>query len=197
MNEPEEVVHIIIPPDKAPEIIKNVGRIYLRDCVCRIRQKNCPPGDWEVCLLFEGAPDSDLQDARVISLAEGLALLGVTAGRGAISTLFYTQDRHKLTELCNCCTCCCSPLHHMVTEQDYGTYLRSEYVAFTNHGLCQACGVCEPACPFTARQVVNSDLQFVDERCFGCGRCVDECPEAAIRLEKVSGRGVPIPGLQG
>ena len=36
---------------------------------------------------------------------------------------------------------------------------------------------------------------LMDERCFGCGRCIASCPEGAIRLEFQAGRGVPIPSV--
>jgi ferredoxin len=38
-------------------------------------------------------------------------------------------------------------------------------------------------------------VHVMDERCFGCGRCIASCPEDAIRLEFQAGRGVPIPGV--
>jgi Pyruvate/2-oxoacid:ferredoxin oxidoreductase delta subunit len=196
MDETEQVDHIIIPPEKAPEVLKGVGAIYLRDCVCRVRAKKCPPENWEVCLLFESAPAGDLQDCRKISKERALELLGTTAQRGAIFTLFYTQAGHKLTELCSCCTCCCSPLQNKVSEGNYAEYLRSNYVAATDEALCLACGSCEPACPFEARRVENGYLQLAEERCFGCGQCIDECPEEAVRLEMEPGRGVQIPGLE-
>jgi ferredoxin len=39
----------------------------------------------------------------------------------------------------------------------------------------------------------EATIKFSNERCFGCGRCIDECPEDAIHLEKTPGRGIPIP----
>jgi electron transport complex protein RnfB len=196
MNETGRVAHIIIPPQKASEILTQVGVIYLRDCICRVRARNCPPEYWEVCLLFDGASEDDLAEATIIPLERAQALLAQTARRGVIYTLFYTELDQALTELCSCCTCCCAPLRKIVDEGHYDEYLRSGYVATTDPEICLACGSCEPACPFGARWVEDSTLKFAEIRCFGCGRCVTVCPEAAIQLERQPGRGVPIPGLE-
>lgn len=189
----EAINRLIIPPDKAREIVAQADRIYLRDCPCRARERACPPEAWEVCLLFEGASADDLRDARPITTEGALRVLKTTAERRLINQLFYKETTHELTELCSCCTCCCFPLRRVKREANYGEELRSGYVAVTDPELCVACGECEESCFFEARFIEDGTLHLVDERCFGCGRCVESCPEGAISLEFQAGRGVPIP----
>ncbi|MBN1976878.1 MAG: 4Fe-4S binding protein, partial [Anaerolineae bacterium] len=55
--------------------------------------------------------------------------------------------------------------------------------------------LCLDSCFFEARQLKGGVLSLIDERCFGCGRCIGSCPGGAIRLESQPGRGVPIPFL--
>ena len=117
MNETEAVIHIIIPPEQAPAILQQVEDIYLRDCVCRVREQNCPKDMWEVCLLFEHAPQNDLDESKKIPIAEAEELLKITSQRNAIFTLFFTEKKHQITELSSCCTCCCSPLNSKLKER--------------------------------------------------------------------------------
>ena len=146
-----------------------------------------------LCLLFTTV--LSYQARAPLSLDLALGIIETTGKRGAIFTLFYTQESHRLTELCSCCTCCCAPLREKVAERNYSNYQRSDYMAATDDALCMACGCCEQACPFEARQVEDGLLNFNEERCFGCGQCIDACTVGAIILEREPGRGIPIPGL--
>lgn len=184
---------MIIPPDKAWEIVSSAGKAYLRECPCRVLAQNCPRDTWEVCLLFENASQEELRGTRPISTAEALSILETAAGRRAIHNLFYTHHGQKVTEICSCCTCCCRPLRRMKAEGNYSTQLRSEYVAVTDPELCIGCGSCEESCFFAARWAEDGTLHLTEEQCFGCGRCIESCTEGAIQLERKIGRGIEIP----
>lgn len=110
MYESESIDRIIIPPVETQEIVRRAPNIYLRNCVCRERAKFCPPETWEVCLLFESAPQDALEKARTITQEEALTILHTALSRKVIYNLFYTHTTQKITELCSCCICCCSPL---------------------------------------------------------------------------------------
>lgn len=193
MHESERIDHIIIPRAKAWEIVGRAENIYLRDCPCRKRRRACPRDEWEVCLLFDAASQDDLCEARPITSDEALTLLRITAERGTINQLFYTRKARQVTEICSCCTCCCVPLRELEQKGNYDEWLRTDYVAVTDAARCAACGLCEESCFFSARSVIDGELHFGEERCFGCGRCIPECPEGAIALKVQAGRGVPIP----
>jgi ferredoxin len=184
---------IIIPPARALEIIVQANKVYLRKCPCRVQEQNCPPDTWEVCMLFESASPDDLLNTRPISTAEALSIFTTAARRNPIYNLFYTHSEGNITELCSCCTCCCHPLNRMKAKANYSEELRSEYIAVTDPLLCMACGACEESCIFEARWTEDGTLHLMERQCFGCGRCIDSCPQGAIRLEREIGRGVPIP----
>ncbi len=193
MSEPEIINRLIIPPEEAEKLVAGAGQVYLRECPCRSEKQACPRDKWEVCLLFEDAPDQDRQQARAVSSDEAVRVVKLTSERGDVHQLFYSQDSMRPRELCNCCTCCCVPLREAKEKGDYADQLRSGYVAVTDPALCDACGSCLASCFFEARQLEGDSLTLIDERCFGCGRCVAGCPQDAIRLEFQPGRGVPIP----
>jgi ferredoxin len=146
-------------------------------------------------MLFEHASEKDRQQAKEIAADEALRIIRMTTARGDIHQVFYFQDGARPFELCNCCTCCCFPLREAKEKDDYAEQLRCGYVAATDAALCTGCGSCLESCFFEARQLEDGVLHLIEERCFGCRRCVAACPEDAIRIEFQAGRGVPIPSV--
>jgi ferredoxin len=50
---------------------------------------------------------------------------------------------------------------------------------------CTGCGLCIPACPEGALQIIDGKARLVsDLMCDGLGACIGECPEGAIAIEK-------------
>jgi len=50
---------------------------------------------------------------------------------------------------------------------------------------CTGCGVCIPACPEGALQIIDNKARLVsDLMCDGLGACIGECPEGAIEIEE-------------
>jgi Na+-translocating ferredoxin:NAD+ oxidoreductase subunit B len=193
MCEMDNVARIIIPPEEAKKILRRTEKIYLRNCPCRVSTGSCSTNQLDVCMLFDGASQDDLLEGHSISQREALLIMEDIAASRLIHNLFYNHDTGELVELCNCCTCCCEPLHDLKENGDYDRQIRSEYIAVTDELLCKGCGTCLESCYFEARQLIEGSMKLVDERCFGCGRCIDTCPEKAIRLEVQFGRGIPIP----
>ncbi len=192
MKEQRSISHVVIPPEKARQIVSRVEKAYLRACVCREKEKGCPTDWWEVCLLFDNAPADDLRDTREISSHKAHELLSTTAERGSVYRLFFWKDDHSITELCSCCNCCCSPHRKLMEKGNFEDQLRSPYLAVTDEELCLVCGDCINVCPFDARSIERDEIVLDEIRCFGCGRCLDECPQAAIQLESFEGRGMDL-----
>lgn len=50
---------------------------------------------------------------------------------------------------------------------------------------CDGCGLCVPACPEEALQIINGKAKLVKESfCDGLGACLGECPRGAITIEE-------------
>ena len=48
---------------------------------------------------------------------------------------------------------------------------------------CTGCGSCVEACPSEAITIENDKAKIDLEECVECESCLDECPEGAISLE--------------
>ena len=51
-----------------------------------------------------------------------------------------------------------------------------------NNEKCTGCGLCVDACPVEAICLENDKAKVDADKCMDCGRCVEECPNQAIRI---------------
>jgi len=47
---------------------------------------------------------------------------------------------------------------------------------------CTGCGSCVDVCPVDALKLENDKAKVYEDTCIDCGTCVDECPVEAIEL---------------
>ncbi|WP_174589837.1 4Fe-4S binding protein [Methanocella conradii] len=57
-------------------------------------------------------------------------------------------------------------------------------VAKVDEEKCVGCGTCVDTCPEAAIELVDEVAHVDEERCQECGDCVEACPTEAITLEK-------------
>jgi len=48
---------------------------------------------------------------------------------------------------------------------------------------CDGCGICVQICPMDALRMKDTKPHMRYDECWYCGACVDDCPQQAIRLE--------------
>ena len=47
---------------------------------------------------------------------------------------------------------------------------------------CNGCGLCVDACPLQVISLENDKAKVDQDACTECGQCVDECPNKAISV---------------
>lgn len=52
----------------------------------------------------------------------------------------------------------------------------------TDLGLCSQCGESAQVCYFKARRMIEGELCEEKELCYGCGLCLEVCPEDCIQM---------------
>ena len=108
-------------------------------------------------------------------------LLEESDRRGLVHQIIYFPNPLFYYVVCNCCPCCCVIMNKFL-KTGSPQMIKSDFIAFTNMNKCSNCGICEQSCNFGARKLVNNNLSFFKDYCFGCSLCVSECPEKAIIL---------------
>ena len=55
-------------------------------------------------------------------------------------------------------------------------------VAVVNNDKCTGCGTCVDICPAASIELANDKAVVDASACVDCETCVDECPESAIHM---------------
>jgi ferredoxin len=175
------------PFESAAEIVRSAKAWGVTDCLCRQQQAligNPCDHPLDVCMVFSQVPDvfDGSPDVRALTLEEALA----TLRRAAESGLVHSVSNHQkelpyLWYICNCCTCCCGILRGIKDLGIANVIASSAFVNQVDNDRCTGCGLCIDACPFDA-MTLESVAQVDPVRCVGCGVCVLTCPEEALVL---------------
>ena len=69
----------------------------------------------------------------------------------------------------------------------------STYLAHIDEEKCIGCGTCVEICPIDAIEIMDTVAHINEEMCLGCGLCSHHCPEEAAQLERTEERLVFVP----
>ncbi len=194
---PLQDLESIIPYSRARDMVINAPpEIAVYECACRhAREDPCQPS--QVCMVI-GQPFVDLimenrpNSSRRLTKEEALQLLREEHERGHIHCAWFKDVlMNRFYAICNCCKCCCGGIEAM-TKYDIPIMASSGYVSYTDHALCNGCGICTDLCPFNARIMIMNNSTVDWETCMGCGVCTSKCPEGAISLIRDEKKGEPL-----
>jgi MinD superfamily P-loop ATPase len=112
-------------------------------------------------------------------------IITVASGKGGTGkTTIATSLAHALADLSPMVLDCDveAPNAHLFLQPKRDAQREvSIPVPAVDETLCTACGRCAEVCQFHALVVVGSEVMIFPELCHGCGSCVLQCPEIAIR----------------
>ncbi|UCG27206.1 MAG: 4Fe-4S binding protein [Bacteroidales bacterium] len=183
VNASVEAKQWVLPTEQATEILRNARIFTLVDCECRSHYKRCN-NPVDVCFMINDEAEKCLKrgEGRKISIEEAKKVLRKANEHGLVHLTIYNPDQH-IFGVCSCCECCCHDLQLLKKFNRPGLIARSDYYAYTDLEICNACGDCIEACTFDARKIINNRLRSAIDDCYGCGICVSVCPENAITME--------------
>jgi ferredoxin len=167
--------------------------VLLSRCPCR-SENGCRDYDPYLGCIFlgEAAKDVDPAVGKHVSVDEALEQLRVATDAGLISCLgkfkgdaimLGVKDHHRLMTICHCCPCCCiSTSLHYASKDARDALVKMEGLNLeVLEDRCTGCGKCVKACIFKQITVEDGKAVIGDE-CKGCGRCAAACKEEAIRI---------------
>jgi UDP-glucose 4-epimerase len=100
------------------------------------------------------------------------------------------EDTGKFLSGCFCCECCCIGVKYakygVMTGGGMGGDNTGPLKGMTitvDEDKCTGCGKCVEVCPFNLRILEEGRSSVDPNRCVGCGRCVKVCSEEAILFD--------------
>jgi len=195
VQESLDVAMEIQPYDELRKIVLSQKTIALADCICR--EKSAILGHpcskpMESCFVFGPMAEYYIENGigRRITHEEALEVLHKNEEAGLVPSPANAQ---KVGGMCNCCGCCCGVLKALRLHSHPGSYVKSNYFAQVDEGLCAGCETCLERCQMEAIAVENDRARIDLKRCLGCGLCVTTCPTKALSLRKKDSREVYVP----
>ena len=185
----------VIPFDRARNIIlKNPDHITVIDCPCRKGIDHpCQPID--VCLIV-GEPFTSFVlehspgTSRAISSAEAQQILEQEAQRGHVSHAFFKNA--VLNRFYAICNCCACCCGVMKAHRNgIPMIISSGFISEVNEEKCIGCGICVDICQFHALSL-EEHLICDTSLCMGCGVCVSHCAQEALSLVRDESKPAPL-----
>ncbi len=181
---------VVIDYNTAKKIIEFIGRtgkghIAIGPCVCKkALGVNDEPMMTDMTILYGAEIYREIsEEYHEITADEALKLLRKFEEYGLVHEIYACMRSSKWTfVICNCdCRYCVPTKAYLVTGEGIAP---GPYKAIVNPEKCRGvrnCGKCIEVCNFNAIEERNGKA-FVNDRCMGCGLCVNKCPGSARTL---------------
>jgi Fe-S-cluster-containing hydrogenase component 2 len=183
--EPES--HAVFPFEMMEEVIKKVNVIALVHCPCRatahlIGKKRCDHS-LENCIKYDELAEYLIEKGigKEITKQEALEVIRKSEEAGLVHMVDNAREGIKHT--CNCCGCCCWSVGTIRRKKIPRDVLMATYfLRETDQEKCTGCGHCVDICPVQVIKM-EGDFPIVDKGwCIGCGVCAVPCPVGAVKL---------------
>ena len=184
-----------LPSQEILALLSRSNVTGISNCYCRETQRkhsNTPNCDHPIKTCIHIGFGKSLREIPYksenlvkVSKKEIKQLLEESDRRGLVHQIIYFPNPLFYYVVCNCCPCCCVIMNKFL-KSGSPQMIRSDFIAYTDLTKCNDCGFCEQYCNFGARKIIEKQLKFFSELCFGCGLCVSKCPEKVITLKRAS-----------
>jgi len=170
--------HYVCTLDEARAIADRHERFWVSVCGCRESRGGCARSRADVCLQLREKTAATGPDTKEVD-RDFVEDIFAEALEKRLVPRPFRDARGKTEGICFCCDDCCSYFTTIGNEKcDTGKMIES-----TNVAICMNCGTCGDACYFGAR-VLDGELRIDRKKCYGCGLCVESCPEKCIKMIK-------------
>jgi electron transport complex protein RnfB len=186
------------PIKRVEEEIRAARIISVADCICRkearLLGKACD-SPIETCLSFGVAAEYYIENKIGRGISADEAIKILYEADQAGLVHAGANSKH-LSNICNCCPCCCASMKGITQKgHDKHRYLNALYEAQVDEERCIGCGDCIDRCPVKA--IEGEEIALVDrDKCLGCGLCAGVCPQEAITLRVREDRQEPFDSVK-
>ena len=175
----EFAFHYVCTPEEARNLAFRHHRYWVLNCGCREQRGHCNQSRIDVCLAFAGTVKLSGSGLKEIGLTEVLALFDEASEKRLVARPYRNEQNPQVTDgICFCCKDCCD----YFIDPGASKCDKGYFIEHTDMSQCNFCGDCIETCYFNARKLADGELELSRINCYGCGLCVDLCPEKCIAM---------------
>ncbi|SYZ74431.1 conserved hypothetical protein [Candidatus Zixiibacteriota bacterium] len=178
MSTSDFCMHYVCTHDEARKLINSHARFWVSNCGCRESRGYCHRSRIDLCLMFRDDIEPTGFGFHEISYVDVERIFDEAGEKHLVTRPFRDMnDPARVDGICFCCDDCCGYFLNPVEECDKGPLIEETVMEDCTH-----CAVCTEVCYFGARKMAGGKLLLDREKCYGCGLCVDICPENCITM---------------
>jgi len=187
----------VYPLQLMEDVIQGARSIAVAHCPCRMGSRLAGKGcehPTEVCMKFNDLARFliDRGFARELTKEEALDLIRKTEEAGLVH--FVDNAEGEIQHGCNCCGCACWNVGNIRRRKIPRDVLMATYfLRETDEERCTGCGACLEICPVAAVKIDGEVATIDKEWCIGCGVCSTVCPTDAVRIVSRPDRAGQLP----
>lgn len=196
----DEAKTTVLPIDLIMQAIDQAEYIGQMDrCICRSAHE-CTHYDQHFgCLFFNMAGVTAVKNGLAHPATKEQVKAHVLEARdaGLVGQALYVEleqmvwgfengKMDEFLEICFCCPCCCVAMDvcRNANRTIKNRFSGSGFTAVANHDKCIGCGKCVEVCPQEIITLREDGKVGIDqEHCMGCGCCKSVCENGAINLK--------------
>jgi formate hydrogenlyase subunit 6/NADH:ubiquinone oxidoreductase subunit I len=147
---------LVLDYERASEVIKTASRIGVGMCYCRHKMMHLGracDAPMDICMTFNSSAESLTRHGHARAIDVTECMSLLDTAYERGLVQFGENVQRRVNFICNCCGCCCEAL---IAQRRFG--------------------ILHPV------HTTNWMPQLSEEKCTGCGTCVDACPVEAMAL---------------
>lgn len=151
----------VLDYEKASAIVEESDRFAIGICSCRHEkmlkgEKKCS-SPLEACSTLGVAADYMIRRGLAKEVSKTQMQENLARSRELKLVLTADNVKERVTFICHCCKCCCNEMLGITRFGFHNVLKTSNYVSQVNEEKCTGCGRCVDPCPVNAIEVVAGE----------------------------------------